>query len=441
MNKQIQLTIAIFHWGNLIEEFLDTIDISFESFCQEMTGGWLFNYIDALKLKGIKTILFCISGKVEKITYYQHLPTGAKICVLPAPSIYHLIRHPIINPYGWTVKEAIGDVKGLRRCKLNFYRHTLPYLATPLTLLVRELKKENCQAIICQEYEYARFDICVLLGKLTKIPVYATFQGGNFQLSKWEKYLRPLTIKNCQGLIIPTQTEIDRVQNKYHVPKPKIAKIFNPIDVKNWKAIDRLEARKKLQLPLDSQTVVWHGRVDIFRKGLDTLLDAWEIVTKTINSETNQKKLSQKLNLLLVGTGSGADTLQQIIEQKKLTNVIWLNEYILDREKIKTCLSAADLYVLSSRHEGFPVAPIEAMACGLPIVATDAPGIPDILEDGELSGGLMVNRENAIALADAIVKIINNPTLQERLGKFARERVENYFSLEAVSQQLYDFLD
>ena len=432
MEKQTKPTIALLHWGNLIEDFLDTIDVSFESFCQEMTGGWLFGYIDAFKLAGIETVLYCISNQVSKPTYHIHISTGAKICVLPAPQIYHLIRRPIINPYGWNLKEAVGDVRGLRRWQLALNLHTLPYLATPLRLLAKELKQENCRAILCQEYEYARFDACILLGKLINIPVYATFQGGNFQLSRWEKYLRPLTIKACAGLIIPTQTEIERVEQKYRIPQQKIAKIFNPMNVNNWHAINRQEARKLLDLPLENKIVVWHGRVEIFRKGLDILLDAWEIVC--------QKSDANNLNLLLVGTGSGAEQLSQLIEQKKLTNVIWINQYILDRDRICNYLSAADFYVLPSRHEGFPVAPLEAMACGLPIVATDAPGIPDILEDGELSGGLMVAREDAVSLSNAILKILGDRILQQQLGKRARERVEKHFSLEVVAQQLNDLL-
>lgn len=432
MNEQSQPTIALLHWGNLIEDFLDTINISFESFCQEMTGGWLFGYIDALKLVGVKTVLFCISDRVNQPTYHTHIPTGAKICVLPAPKIYHLIRPLILKPYGWTLTEAVGEVQGLRRWQLGIYRHILPYLATPLRLLATEFKKENCQAILCQEYEYARFDICVLLGKLINIPVFATFQGGNFQLSRLEHYFRPLTIKISDGLIIPTQIEIERVQKKYSVPENKLTRIFNPIDVNDWKAIERNQARKILDFPLESQIVVWHGRVEIYRKGLDILLDAWQQICQ-IKDDSN-------LILLLIGMGSDADKLTQIIKQKKLPNIIWINKYILDRDIIRNYLSAADIYTLPSRHEGFPVAPLEAMACSLPIVATDAPGISDILENGELSGGLLVPRENSSALANALCRVIDNDIWRRELGRYARSRLENYFSVEAVGVQLHDFL-
>ncbi|HEY9769019.1 MAG TPA: glycosyltransferase [Coleofasciculaceae cyanobacterium] len=227
---------------------------------------------------------------------------------MPAPKIYHAVRRPLLNPYGWNLQEAVGDVRGLRRWQLKIYRHTLPYLAT-LKLLARELKQENCRAILCQEYEYARFDACVLLGKLINIPVWATFQGGNFQLSYWERYLRPLTIEACAGLIIPAQTEIERVKQKYGIPSHKIAKIFNPMDVTDWQATNRDEARNLLDIPLTSQLVVWHGRIEIHRKGLDILIDAWEKVC-------NQNQ-TRSLILLLVGTGSDAERLSDIIQQKK----------------------------------------------------------------------------------------------------------------------------
>ncbi len=432
MSYKPQPTIALLHWGDLIEDFLDTIGVSFETFCQEMTGGWLFGYIEALKLSGVKTVLYCISRRVDRPIYYTHLPTEAKICVLPAPRIYHAIRSPIIYPYAWNFEDAVDDVRGLRRWQLKLYRHTLPYFATPLRLLAKELQIDNCRAILCQEYEYARFDGCVLLGKLINVPTFATFQGGNFQLSHWERYLRPLTIKACAGLIIPTQTEIERVQKKYGIQTNKLARVFNPMNVSDWQAINRDEARKAVDLPTNSKIVVWHGRIDLYRKGLDVLINAWEKVCRQSNN--------CDLILLLIGTGTDAAQLSEIIKQKKLHNIIWIDKYITERNTIRNYLSAADVYTLPSRHEGFPVAPLEAMACGLPIVATDAPGIPDILERKKASGGLIVPRENSTALADALCQVLARKQLRQELGIAARYRVETNFSLEVVGNQLSKFI-
>ncbi|WP_089128832.1 glycosyltransferase family 4 protein [Tolypothrix sp. NIES-4075] len=432
MNAQPQPTLALLHWGDLIEDFLDTIGVSFEAFCNEMTGGWMFGYIDALKLAGVRTVLFCISARVTEPQRYTHKPTGATICVLPAPKIYQVVRRPMLNAYGCTVKDVFGDVGGVRRYWCAVLKEVVHHLATPLGLLARELRREGCQAILCQEYEYARFDVCVLLGKLMGLPVFATFQGGDFQLSRLERPLRPLTLQACAGLIVATQTEVQRVQSRYGVPSAKLARIFNPMDVANWHAMDRSEARAALGISLDAQVVVYHGRIEIHRKGLDILLDAWQQVLS--------ERPGRNLRLLLVGTGSDAEKLRQRLAQMQLPGVIWKDEYVRDRTTIRRYLSAADVYTLPSRHEGFPVAPIEAMSCSLPVVAADAPGVPDILEGGEASGGLVVPHGDATALALALGRVLDNETWARELGKLARCRAEECFSLEAIGTSLRDFL-
>lgn len=432
MNTQLQPAIALLHWGDLIEDFLDTIGVSFEAFCKEMTGGWMFGYIDALRLVGVRTVLFCISAHVTEPMRYTHEPTGATICVLPAPKIYNAARRRIPNPYGWTLKEAFGEIHGVRRILLPILKDISPYLATPLRLLAHELRREGCQAMLCQEYEYARFDACVLLGQLMRLPVFATFQGGDFQLSRLERPLRPLTLRACAGLIVATQTEVQRVQTRYGMPSTKLARIFNPMDVANWHAIARSEARAALGIPIDAQVVVCHGRIDLQRKGLDVLMEAWE--------QVYSDRSDRNLRLLLVGTGRDANQLRDRITTMQLQGVMWVDEYVRDRTAIRRYLSAADVYTLPSRHEGFPVAPIEAMACGLPVVAADAPGVPDILEGGEDSGGLVVPRGDAVALASALGRVLDNEAWGRELGKRARHRAQECFSLEAIGKQLRNFL-
>ncbi len=435
-------TIALLNSYDLIDDFLDTINISFETFCNEFVGSWIFGYINALKQVGVRTVLFYISAHVDTPSRFLHRPTGTTICALPPARIYHayrVVRRQTLNLYGTSDSQSFKDIQdknNIRRSLLTPFKDLAKslgsYLCPPLGLLARELRREQCQAILCQEYEYARFDICVLLGQLMRLPVFATFQGGCKTHSWLEAPLRQLSLRACTGLIIATQSEIERVHARYRIPSSKIARIFNPSDVATWQAIDRSEARAALGIPLQARVVVWHGLVEIERKGLDILLDAWQ--------QLCIEHPDKELRLLLVGTGSDAEQFRQRIKAMQLEGVLWLDEFVSAHTVLQRYLSAADVYTLPSRHEGFPIAPIEAMACGLPVVAADASGVPDILEGGEAAGGLVVPRGDVVALALALGRIIDNENWGRELGQRARHRAESCFSVEVIGKELRDVL-
>jgi starch synthase len=425
-------TIALVDWCHLIEDFLDNLGVSFDSFQEEFTGSWIFGYIDALQAAGVRAVLFCVSARVAAPWRFIHVPTNAPVCVLPAPAVYRAIRRRIPNPYGSTVEEAFGDIHGVRRPILATLKDIAAYLATPLNSFAGELRREGCGAILCQDYEHPRFDACVLLGKLMRLPVFATFQGGDTQYTNFERPLRPLTVRACAGLIIATQSEVQRVCSRYALPPAKVKRIFNPINVEMWRAIDRRQARAALGIPADARVAVWHGRIDLYRKGLDILLNAWEQVCR--------KRLGRDLRLLLVGTGNDAEDLRRRMANMHLEGVLWIDKFLHDRTAIRLCLSAADVYTFPSRHEGFPIAPIEAMACGLPVVAANTPGVSDIFDGGEASGGLVVPPGDAVAFSLALERLLDNETFACELGKRARRRVDASFSLTAVAEQLRSFL-
>jgi starch synthase len=86
------------------------------------------------------------------------------------------------------------------------------------------------------------------------------------------------------------------------------------------------------------------------------------------------------------------------------------------------------------------VALIEAMSCGLPVVAAAAPGVTDILEGGEEAGGLVVSCGDAEALAQALGRLLGDDVLSRELGLRARRRSEAGFSFDAVGKQLRSFI-
>jgi glycosyltransferase involved in cell wall biosynthesis len=130
--------------------------------------------------------------------------------------------------------------------------------------------------------------------------------------------------------------------------------------------------------PADAEVVAWYGRVNIERNGLDVVLAAWEEVVR--------RRPERNLWLTLMGTGSDAPRLRAMIDAKGVRGVRSSNEYVTGPDAIRRHLSAAEVCVLPSRREDLPVGVLEAMACGLPLVASDVSGIPDIPCGGEASG-------------------------------------------------------
>ncbi|HHP7231500.1 MAG TPA: glycosyltransferase family 4 protein [Xenococcaceae cyanobacterium] len=440
-----ETTIALLHSYDLIDDFLDSINISLETFCQEFLGSWMFGYINALKQAGVRTVIFCISTQVTKPTRLLHQPTGTTICALPPFAGYHVyrsLRRKSLKLYGAKEGETFKDIVNrnisLRNSSLTFFKNLAQsfgsYCCTPLYLLARELKRENCQVILCQEYEYARFDVCVMLGKSIGIPVYGVFQGSDRTLSLIESPLRQWSLNNCAGVIIASQQERNRVKQKYQLPDGKIAPIFNPLDLptKLVSATLKQTTRQELGIKPQAKVVMWHGRVEIERKGLDILLSAWKLVC--------QQRLTEQLCLLLVGTGSDATQLRQMIATLELTNIIWIDQFISDRSLIHRYLSVADIYTFPSRQEGFPLAPIEAMACQLPVVAANAVGVADILTEGTETGGIIVPLGNITALAAALGELLDDPVKRQHLAKLAHQRAKSNFSAQAISQQLREVL-
>lgn len=410
-------TIALMSCGGLFEDFFDTIGVSFEVLRTEQTGGWMFNYIEALQRQGVQTVLVFISARVSEVLRFRHEPTGAQVCIVPASPLHRAFR---------------GLARLVQLQERGVIKSLDSYLVLPVRRLAAELKRNQVEAIVFQDYENPSFDVSVLLGQWLKVPVFASFQGGRYHRSRIERWFRTRSVRHCAGLIIGSQAELQRVQNCYQVPPEKLAQLFNPMDVMTWRRGDRLQARQALGLPLAAQIVISHGRISIAHKGLDRLLDAWQQVCR--------QRPTDDLRLLLVGSGQDAPQLRQLLDTMQLTNVIWVDDYIRDRPLLWRYLSAADVYVLASRYEGFPVAPIEAMACELPVVATEVAGIPDILPDGEASGGLIVPQGDAIALAHALGRVLDNPVWGREMGQRGRRRVEHYFSLEAFGLHMKNLL-
>ena len=105
-----------------------------------------------------------------------------------------------------------------------------------------------------------------------------------------------------------------------------------------------------------------------------------------------------------------------------------------NRSDIPEILKASDLFIFPSRSEGAGAALIEAMATGLPCIATDTGGIPEVLVNGE--NGFLFQRENSDELAEKIISVISDSELQTQLSKTAQQNLQK-FSIEIYVESLF----
>jgi glycosyltransferase involved in cell wall biosynthesis len=130
---------------------------------------------------------------------------------------------------------------------------------------------------------------------------------------------------------------------------------------------------------------------------------------------------------LIIGDGPLREELENQAERLGLSSSLIFTGV---RQDIPGVLAALDVLVISSKWEGLPVTLLEGMAARRPIVCTAVGGIPSVVTDGE--SALLVPPEDSIALANACLRILQDPTLASSLGEVAFERVKNQFSLDAM---------
>lgn len=137
----------------------------------------------------------------------------------------------------------------------------------------------------------------------------------------------------------------------------------------------------------------------------------------------------RELLLEIVGEGPDRDELQALIDRLGLGSRVVLGG---QRDDVPALLARSSAFVLSSVSEGLPISVIEAMAAGLPVVASDVGGVGELVADGET--GFLIPPGDAQALADALAELLDEPLLRRDLGAAGRRRAEALFDLHAFRE-------
>lgn len=236
---------------------------------------------------------------------------------------------------------------------------------------------------------------------------------------RWHWQVQRAVHRGAETVVVPSMSVARCAREWSHIPDDKIVVIPNAIDLSDY-----ADARSTVPVA-DPRPypIAFLGRLDPI-KDIPTLIDAVAIVEAKV-----------AIHLHIFGQGAEQARIEREIAARNLSGRITMHGAI---DRPQTALASAGLLVLPSLAEGFGLVLIEAMAAGVPIVATNVPGIRDVVRDGET--GLLVRPSDATALAGAIARIVQDRTLRETMIANAASDVRERFTWERVLKQYQKLL-
>jgi glycosyltransferase involved in cell wall biosynthesis len=208
-------------------------------------------------------------------------------------------------------------------------------------------------------------------------------------------------------------------------PATRIRRIPNGVDTEVFRPASpqtRAEIRRSLGFGPAETLVTYTGRL-VSYKGLPLLLRVWQDIARDVRNA----------RLVLVGEGGGdihnceAELRAFVAAQAMEGQVIFTGAV----DRVERLLQASDIFVFPTQNEAFGLSLVEAMACGLPCIATSVGGVPDILTHRH--DGLMISAGDGAALRDALRRLLGEPGLARQLALRARQTAVERFSADATA--------
>jgi N-acetyl-alpha-D-glucosaminyl L-malate synthase BshA len=195
--------------------------------------------------------------------------------------------------------------------------------------------------------------------------------------------------------------------------KEKVVVIPNGINLNDFNLrYSKDECRRILNLHTMRKIILFVGGLEP-RKAPDILIKAMAKVVKSASDS----------ELVIVGTGSMEKVLKNLVRSLGISEHVRFTGFVKNNEKVLYYRSA-DVFVLPSLYEIFGIVNLEAMACGVPIVASKVGGISEVIKSGV--NGLLVPPRDVDALADAIMYLLENEVIRKRMGENAKVIVKAY---------------
>jgi glycosyltransferase involved in cell wall biosynthesis len=270
------------------------------------------------------------------------------------------------------------------------------------------VKKINPDLIHAQNISLALY--ALLIKKTLKKPYVTWAQGSDIYLpSRFFRWFYKFNLKNAGAVIAQTSDEKGIMQK---ICDRDIMILPSGIDLGRFSNLSRESSRSGLQIKKGEKVILFVGKLHAV-KGVNYLIQAMNVI----------RQKEPKTRLILVGDGEERRDLEKLTSSLNLADSVTFVGKV-PNEKVPQYMAAADIFVLPSLSEGFPMVIVEAMASGLPIVTTNVTGLPEIVHNGE--NGLLVEPKNSVELAEKILLLLQDDELRGDIAQNNRQRAKDY---------------
>ncbi len=343
-------------------------------------------------------------------------PGGAETVFLDIAQHLHLPFYDnlaIIKGAGWVEDQL--KLRGIR------YRIIKPYgfLSIPYYRQLYQLIRRENVALIHAHLLGSTLTYSIL-SLFTRLPLVATLHG-RVDINPRERFVfikQAIMRMGVDKLIAVSRDLAAYIQTRKLFPREAIDVIYNGVDLHRYTNSASATLKAKLQLPDDAILIGSLGNIRP-AKNYENLITAVSLIK------------NPRLHFVIAGHKK-KDLMEQLEAQMNALGVTAQMHFIGFYDNTPEFLAQLDMFVLSSSSEGFSIATIEAMAAGLPVIATRCGGPEEIIQHSVT--GYLVPTENPQELAAAITHLLDHPELAAPLAKQGKEHISRTFSLSTMLQ-------
>lgn len=318
-------------------------------------------------------------------------------------------------PGGWLEKEA-------KKLGARFFPN--PFLvnsANPLRLvkagrcLIQAVRDFQPDILACHSTAAG------LLGRFTirnRIPTLFTAHGWGFTQGApiLRRVILPIlerfAARFSSKIICVSQNDLRLAQRHHIAPKEKLVQIYNGVEIPH---------------PITKQL---SNRVCIFFIG--RLAPPKDPIMLIKAVQHLPEPIRQRVNVTIIGDGPDQHNLASAIHDAGLDTIVELAGSLSRDKTIERLQCEADLFVLPTHWEGFPYSILEAMACGVPVIASNVGGIAEAVD---ATCGILVPPNDERALREALTSLITNPQQRRAMGEAGKEKASRIFSVQSMCQR------